>query len=260
MEALDFSRSFLTFRIDTLKKATTTTSHKPPYSLNNARIQIECRCQIKEKRNGRVHQFVMGANCKTEQVGVERDIWLQPNADFVPIFSDEKFLQVKTYAKADDSAMLYPPSLGIQSERQVWAIAGAFDSLRIDLYPCEGKVLATVSEINESTLANEPLIARTEIETDRYQALIEYPVKTMNANDREGIYQTDTGPVLLPDLSREPDELIEGMELAFVAFNSPDWAEFIVRTKQPVSEGISVYHYCKAVRYDCKNQLVAILK
>lgn len=258
MEVLDFSRSFFTFRVDTLKKPPKTTSHKPPSTLNNARIQIDCRCQIKEMGTGKVHEFLLGANCKTERVGVDRDIWLDPNADFVPIFSREKFMQVKTYARADNSAMLYPPSLGVQAERQVWVVAEAFDSLRIDLKTCEGEVLERPDQIVESTLANERQVARTEIETERYLATIDYPVKTMNVSERDGIYQTDTGPVLLPDLSREPGDLIEGFELAFSAFNSPAWTEFIVRTKQAIAKEISVYHYCKPVRRDCRNQVIRI--
>ena len=41
---------------------------------------------------GEVHFFALGANCKTEQVGVDRDIWMEPNADFVPIMSGLRFL------------------------------------------------------------------------------------------------------------------------------------------------------------------------
>src|SRR6266568_1784724 len=74
---------------------------------------------------------------------------------------------------------------------------------------------------------------------------IGYPVKTINANERDGVYQTDTGPVLLPDLSRDPEDLIAGLELAFSAFNNPRWTEFIVRAKTPVADGVEVYHYCK---------------
>ena len=85
MAAIDFSCSFLTFRIDTLKKPPQTVSHKPPYSLNNARIQLDCVCDITEISTNVTQRFVMGVNCKTERVGVTSDIWLKPNADFVPI-------------------------------------------------------------------------------------------------------------------------------------------------------------------------------
>ena len=40
METVDFSRSFLTFRTDWQKKPSQTASHKPPFTLNNARILL----------------------------------------------------------------------------------------------------------------------------------------------------------------------------------------------------------------------------
>ena len=258
MQTIDFSRSFLTFRIDTLKKPPQTVSHKPPYSLNNARIQLECCCDIQDKRSGQTHRFVLGAACKTERVGVERDIWIDPNADFIPIFSLDRFMNLKSYDRADKGISLYPPSLGLQSERQTGKVEEAFDALRIDIFRCRGELLDDAARIIESVLANEPIVARTRLEDEHYTALLEYPVKTINANERDGVYQTDTGPVLLPDLSRDPEDLIAGLELAFSAFNNPRWTEFIVRAKTPVADGVEVYHYCKPRRLDCHNELIQL--
>src|ERR1700726_3352320 len=92
MQAIDFSRSFFTFRIDTMKKPPITTTHKMPISLNNARIQIDCRCEIRGLPNGRTHEFLLGASCKTEYVNVEQRIWTEPNADFIPVISHDQFL------------------------------------------------------------------------------------------------------------------------------------------------------------------------
>lgn len=259
METIDFSRSFLMFRIDTLKKPPETTTHKPPFTLNNARIQIDCHCEITDKRTGDTQAFVLGASCKTERVGVDRDIWTEPNADFVPILSMERFLTLKTYDRAGQTMQFYPPVKGTQSDRQTGGVADAFDSIRIDLWPCQGEVLETSEQIVEATLANEPLVARTVIEEGRYVATLDYPVKTMNANERDNIYQTDTGPILLPDFSREPEDLVAGLDLAFSAFNSPDWIELIVRVPTPIAEEISVQHYSRTVRYDSKNQVIRLL-
>jgi hypothetical protein len=258
MKTIDFARSFFTFRIDTLKKAPETVSQKPPFSLNNARIPIECRCEITDKQTQTSQEFVLGANCKAEQVGVERDIWHQPNADFVPIFSRDRFLTIKTYDRADRRVMLYPPSRGEQPHRQSGNVAEAFDSVRIDLCHCEGTILETADQIVGAVLENWRLVARTEIENKDYVALIEYPIKTMNANERDNIYQPDTGPVIFPDLSRKWEDLINGLELAFVAFNSSGWAEFLVRVPTPIAEGISVFHYSRSVRFDTKNEVVRL--
>ena len=54
MHTVNFARSYLTFRIDVDKKPPLTVTHKPPYSLNNSRIPIECCCVITEKATGHV--------------------------------------------------------------------------------------------------------------------------------------------------------------------------------------------------------------
>lgn len=258
MNTFDFHRSFFTFRIDTLVKQPLTVTHKPPFSLNNARIPIECRCVVTEKATDQSQAFVLGASCKTERVGVEGDIWLEPNADFCPIFSDDRYLSLKTYSQVGTTMELFPPGSGSQSDRQTGLIDETYDSVKIDMTECEGTPLDSAQEIVEAVLANQNLVARTELENDRYHALIEHPVKTINANERDWIYQTDTGPVLFPDLSVEPDAMLTSLELAYSAFNCPDWIEFIVRRVTPTTSDVSVYHYSDAVRCDSRNQILRI--
>jgi len=255
---VDFARSFLTFRVDTTKKPPRTASHQPPYSLNNARIQLECRCQITERRTGNVETFVLGASCKTERVGVDRDIWLQPNADFAPIFSQTRFMHLKTYVRAGVDVELYPPGSGRQSDRQSGNIEDAFDRVSVNVTEAAGRVLPAARDIVEAALANQRLVARTEFASDRYTVVLEHPVKTINANERDWIYQTDTGPVLFPDLEYEPDELLERLELAYAAFNCPTWTEFIVRIPTPASDDVEVQHYSRAVRVEAKNQIISL--
>ena len=114
----------------------------------------------------------------------------------------------------------------------------------------------TPDAIITATLRNGPLVARTELQNHRYRAVIEYPIKTMNASPRDQTYQTDTGPVLMPDLSRNWEDLIGGMELAFSAFNTDSWTELLVRCANPVADGVSVYHYSRVVRVDdVRNQI-----
>lgn len=258
MTTLDFSRSFLTFRIDVQTKMPQTVTHKPPFTLNNARIQIDCRCEIVDSATGERREFVLGANCKTERVGVERDIWTAPNADFVPILSSDQFLNLKTFDRIGRQVIFYPPQRGVQPDRQSGQVADTFDRIQIELCRAEGTVLDAPGKIIEATFAGVPLVGRTEWADARYRVTLEYPIKTINVNERDNIYQTDTGPVLFPDVSREPAELIAGFDLAFSAFNGPDWTEFIVRCPSEVAPGVSVYHYCRTERRDAKNQVLAV--
>jgi len=254
----DFACSFLAFRIDALKRPPVTASHKPHLSLNNARIQIECRCVITERATGRVQTLILGASCNTERVGVDRDVWTEPNADFLPIFSDTHFMHLKTYVSCGLGVDLYGHEGRRQSDRQHGLIGYAFDSLRVDIVETDAKEFQSPQEMVEATLAGHRLIARTTIVSSRYSAVIEYPVKTMNANERDWIYQTDTDPVLFPDLSRDFAELMIGLELAYCAFNCREWSEFIIRVPTPLSEDINVQHYSRTSRVDCLNQVFSI--
>jgi len=255
-EVCDFNRSFLRFRINTELKPLKTVSHKPPFSVNNVRVPLDCRLLIRDSQSGVTTQMVLSANCKTERVGVERDIWTDPNADVVFVATDDKYLILKSWDHLARQVMLFPESLGPQPRRQVVAVNDVFERTSIDVRMMPGKVLHTIDQIVEAFFDDLPLVARTELSHGRYHATIEYPIKTLNASERDRFYQTDTGPVLLPDLEREPHDLIEGCELAFVAHSAPDWAEFIVRAPTKVNEEISVDHYSKPLRLNVRNTVI----
>jgi hypothetical protein len=249
-KVLDFARSTMTFRIDLDRIPPRTLSHRPPYPMNNARVQLECRCRITDRATGRTSTIVLGATCKTERVGAESDLWLDPNGDFIPIFSDDEFMHIKSFAQAGVIAHLHPPGSGAQPDRLRVPIDGTFDRVHLDLVERDGERLEGAPAIVEAVLANDQLSGIHRFASDRYRVEIEYPVKTINANEREWVYQTDTGPILFPDLDCEPDELLSRLELAFTACNAPTWAEFIVRARTPVADDVDVYHYSKPVRLD----------
>ena len=167
MQAIDFSRSFFTFRVDTLKKPPITTTHKMPISLNNARIQIDCRCEIRHLQDGRTYEFLLGASCKSEYVNVEQGIWTEPNADFIPVLSHDQFLSIKTFDHAGRRVLLYPPERGEQPHRQLVRTNEAFDSVNIHVHWSEAAELTGVGEVIDSVLKNHPLMARTELKTGR---------------------------------------------------------------------------------------------
>jgi hypothetical protein len=246
----DFARSTITFRIDLDVIPPRTLSHQPPFQMNNARVQIDGVCRVTERASGRVHTFVLGGDCKTERVGATSDLFLEPNADFIPIFSDDAFMHLKTFARAGTHAQAYPPGSGEQSDRLTSALTDSFVDVHFDLVEREGERLADGAAIVDAVLANDVIVGIHRLANDRYTAEIEYPVKTINANERDIVYQTDTGPILLPDLDREPADLLTGLELAFTAANAPDWAQLIVRTRTPIADGVEVYHYARSIRVE----------
>jgi hypothetical protein len=252
--------SFLTFRIDFEKRAAITVSHAPPFSLNNARIQLESRCLIHDHHTGRSVEYFLGASCKTERVGVERGVWLDPNGDFCPVLSTEEFLDLKSWQQIGIGPYFYPPERGRQQERTFARVADAFDGVTFHIEENEAEVLTTPEAVVRATLDHHLLAGRVEFSAeDHYDVTIDFPIKTMNANERDWIYQTDTGPVLLPDFSQETGSLIETLYLAYVAVNSPDWAEFIVQAPTPLNDEIAVNHYSKPVRLQTRNTIFRLL-
>lgn len=249
-KVLDFARSTMAFRIDIDKVPPRTLSHRPPYPMNNARVVLDCRCRITELATGRTHTIVVGASCKTERVAADADLWLVPNGDFIPIFSDDEFMHIKTFARSGVVAQLHPPGSGEQSDRLRVPIEGTFERVHLDLVERDGEPLDGAAAIVDAVLANDRLVGIHRFDSDRYRVEIEYPVKTINANERDWVYQTDTGPIVFPDLDCEPDELLSRLELAFTACNAPTWAEFIIRVPTPIAADVEVYHYSKAVRLD----------
>jgi hypothetical protein len=259
MQIPDLLRSHLTFRIDLQKQPAITVSAKPPFTLNNARILLEARALVHDRQTGVATEYVLGASCKSEQVGVQANIWHMPNADFCCILSQEDFLTLKSWDRNNKGVMFYPPSRGVQPERQLGKVAEAFDRVKINVRMAAGEPLPTSDAIIQATLADELLAGRIEFSAlDRYDVTLDFPIKTINASERDHIYQTDTGPILFPDFSLPFEHILETFQLAFVAYNAPDWAEFILRAPTPLTDEISVNHYSKTVRLETRNSILRL--
>jgi len=271
---MGFNRSFITFCIDLAAKPAATMSDVPPFDLNKARIPVDCVMTVLEKASGRTERIFLGGNCKTETVGVSSEVWMAPNADFVPVYSaaSGKALTIKTYdrvGRAVKYSSVTAKAGAVQSDRAVVSTAEAFSSLDLHLKRGRGRHLPTASEVVAAGLDGEPLFSRMYFGNDRYDVMLEYPFKTCNFNDRAVFFQPDTGPVIFPrSLDCEFDELIEQTQLAFVAWNrypgsacgepAPGWAEFILQRPVEISEGVFTQHYSQSVRIECQNEMYTL--
>ena len=263
MLTYDFSSSFVTFRVDIGSQQAITLSHKPPTMVNNARIQIECICNLVQLKTGNSQTFVLGASCKTERVGAKEKLWLRPNGDFCLIASPHDFLVIKSWQQRDIRIRRFPESLGFQVERQVGPVREAWTSFRMDIKQIEGRALRSFDEIRDATFDNIALTACTEYQDGDYLVQLFYPVKTFNVSEVDGVYQTDTGPIMLPNLSHQESDtnasIVDCFELAYSAFNCPEWTEFIINCPVPLSETICVDHYARERRIENTiNTLIAM--
>ncbi len=258
----DFARSFVRFRIDLKQMQPKTVSQPPPFTLNNARFTLECRCRVTGgvESGSRTVEYVLSAACKAEQVHVRENIWHEPAADMCLVASQDEFLVIKSWDRNNRGVMLSPATLGPQPERQAGKCQDAFTELRIDRQESPGQLLATTEEIVTAVLRNRPLVSQTEFSTsDGRQVLIEYPVKVINASEREMFYQVDTGPVLVPDdTAFDGTHEISALRLAFLAHNSLGCTELLLNVPTLLAPGISVNHYSRVLKVAATNRIVAV--
>ena len=98
--------------------------------------------------------------------------------------------------------------------------------------------LDTFESIRDATAAGLPIVTQTEIRNDQtgLRAVIECPTKTMNISLEKKMYQVDTGPIAFPDLAQRFEVMSDCLSVAFVVFNAPHFADFIIEQPTPVVE------------------------
>jgi len=252
-EVCDFTRSAVRWRTDTTKMKTLTLSRPAPTTLNNVRMPLECLVTV--LRGGKRQVYGLGTSCKTEQVFVERDVWMEPNADMCAVSGAGQFLIIKRWDKVDKGVMLYPPTLGPQLERQCVDPATAFETHALTIRRRGARQLQSIEEIIDILAGDREVVSRTSFAIAGGEMTVEYPVKTVNYSERHRYYQVDTGPVLFFGEPTGPNE-IEHLHLAYVAHLGGNWAEFIVSRPTPLpGHGVAVHHFSESSSVEARNSL-----
>lgn len=236
LEPLDYGRSFL----------------QGKWAENRVRFWIESRTRIIDPESAAPIDYHQCASCKSENTFAPKDLFHKENYDFLPIFGpqDGVIFRRKAWLNAD--------------YRQVRKAADMWEGQTYKLVrPRAVRLLRSNREIREATHSGVPIVAQTEISDPRtrLRAIIEFPVKTMNIHDSRDLYQVDSGPVAFPDLSQRHARPAESLSLAFVAFNAPGNADFVIEAPTPISEAgrevTRVFHYSRLESLPAANRLFA---
>lgn len=226
--------------------------HNIPHG-NLARIDLDALIDAVDEDSGQSEQFVLIAPCRTEWVYAENRLFQIPSAEYRNVYSlteERGFRQSLT----DDG-----------ERSQGHPVKDNFQSLKIDIhtYP-RTRVLKTPAEIVEATAANQPLVGRTEIQepgTNR-RYVLEYPIRTMNFHPKTNSFQVDTGPVLVPDFQISDKKAIDRLEMAYIAYNCLDRAEFLIRRPTPLTDAAGkelcrVLHFSESREVPARTEILA---
>lgn len=224
-----------------------------PASFNSVRFWVESRTTLIDEQAGTRVEFYQCASCKSENTFGEKDLLYEDNYDFLPIFGGEDLLIFRRPARLSDNY------------RQLTKAADVWGQPILKLR--EGKrvtKLETWEQIRDTTAEAIPIVSQTELVNKEtgLRAVVECPVKTMNISHDKQMYQVDTGPVAFPDLTRRYDRPIECLSLAFVVFNAPHFADFVIEQPTPVveegEEKCRIYHYSDPFSLPADNRLLAV--
>tara|TARA_B100001123_G_C15091075_1_gene939675 strand:+ start:286 stop:1002 length:717 start_codon:yes stop_codon:yes gene_type:complete len=219
---------------------------------NEVRLWVESRTRITDSRSGKSEDYIQTGSCKSEEVFVADGLFKQPNYDFMAIFGPADSIIFRRPAKTHAHYRCCVPS------------SDFFGGQQYRLIEDDGAVALEDGEaICAATYDYAPLVAQTEIGNDDtgLRAVIEYPVKSMNTNREQSLYQADTGPVAFPDLSVRHERHADGISLGFIAFNASHFAEFILEVPTEVatvSGSGETYHYSRVLTLPAKNRLFAL--
>lgn len=226
-----------------------------PASFNSVRFWVESRTTIYDEAAGSATAFYQCASCKSENTFGEKDLFYWDNYDFMPIFGGqnvEDLLIFRRYARITDRY------------REIKKSADSWGQPILKLRAATNVTeLANWEQIRDVTAEAIPIVARTEIANSEtgLRAVIEYPVKTMNISLDHQKYQVDTGPIAFPDLSKKFEPAIASISLAFVAFNVPHFADFVIEQPTPVvedgQERCRIHHFSNPISLPAKNTLLA---
>ena len=232
MTPLDYGRSFLI-------------GNAPE---NEVRFWVESRTRIIDTASGQSEDYVQVGSCKSEHTFAKDNLLHEDNYDFLPVFGPEWSVVYRRHANLRDSYREIRRSEEWWNGQQYHLIAGS-----------DVEELTSDAAVREATYDSVPIVAQTEVrnEDTGLQAIMECPVKTMNTNRANDIYQVDTGPVAFPDLSQRHDRHVDSLSLAFVVFNAPHFADFVLEAPTRVGDE-QVYHYSKLVSLAAVNRLYAV--
>jgi len=251
MQIPEFQQSYFRFYLDFEQRQALSVSHKPPTRTNRIRVTLESICRLTHRPSNRCTTYALSAACRTERVGAGRNqLWIEPNAECAFVCSDDGQVAIfKNWHKKNPGVMLYPESLGPQPERQTFRSEENFDETSLDITMVDATLLQDFEQVTAAILGTQPIISRIEYQEGEYDVCIDQPVKTINLAQRDRLQQTDTGPIIFPDLSAERLAAaaleIDVFDLAFSAWHAADWAEFVIQAPVELGDDLSINHYSR---------------
>jgi hypothetical protein len=239
--------------------------HDFPHGIK-VRLPLDAILEVADEATGATERIVLCTGHRTEWCFNDPPIFaVRPLYPPAPSINTEyRFAFSSTAERNMEGHPFYP---AIPERRLARTYESRYRSASLDIKRLPNtRELKTAAEINAAVEARAPLVGRTEIQDpqrhERY--VLEYPVRVVDywADD---LYQVNSGPILLPDFERQEEQLIDRLEMAYIAQNqkTPNDAEFIIRRYLPINDEETgktvcwVLNYAEVRNYPARTTLLA---
>jgi hypothetical protein len=253
--AIDFARSYLVFR-------STRVNHTP-------RLQLDAACTLSglSGPDGAPRRFVLTCPCIGEHMYLPAGLIQQPPYEFLMVAEHRREYAILRRHATVPAAGTLPEAHRLGEAMSTRSgVPAPVVALDVSLAThAQVRPATSHADLRAALDAGWPVLGRTTYlaEDGQTTVALEYPVKVLNVAVDRPLWQVDTGPVLVPDLSPsgpgDPGPLAGRFNLAFLVYNTWDRAEIALRrpTVLVAGEGVQVAteHYSEVRALPARNEL-----
>ncbi len=234
---IDFGRSYVTWKSKPIMRHP---HYKYPGfegtegAVHRVRIQLDSACTLTNEKTGEKEQFFLVLPCQTEYTIVKENLFQIPSSEWRMLFGHEDSIPL-SYAASDEAEDLKRTKISDWFEEHTFQIRSIENA----------RELTTHDEVIEATLADELMNARTTYRDEKRQVSVtlEFPVKLINLQKKEKLFQVCMGAVPIPDLGTWDGTSVNRAFLADLAFSEFDYIEFILQRTLEVAEHEKEWYY-----------------
>lgn len=247
MNKTDYGRSFVRF-------STTGIDHTP-------RLGLAASCTLEQPGHAPV-TYHLSVACIAENMYRNKGHIQEPVAEFNLVLEPNAELMV--FRKHADSRHDLRRAQTI-NERMATHDGKGASVVELDTHRVEFKQVEPIMDyqaFRHALMTNLPMNGRTRYVDQHTQARVtlDYPINTANVrHDVEG-WQVDAGPVLVPfKVEGQTSLAIEQLEMAFIVYNTWDYAELAIRELTPTGKDSQTAFYRRLLSLKCTNEMFACL-
>jgi hypothetical protein len=228
---IDFGRSYFTWKSKPMQR--------DPYykyaggfvgregAVHRVRIQLEAACTLTNEKTGHKEELFLLCPCRTEFTIVKDNLFQIPNGEFRPVFGREFSVPISSRPSTE------------REDLKRGRLADQFADHSIEVRVIKAsKELNTSDQVIQATAADDLMNGSTTYSDPQrgVTVTLEYPIKLINLQQKEKLFQVCMGPVPLPDLATWDGVCVDRVFLAELAFSDFDYIEFALRRDVEASE------------------------